>query len=79
MRCIRFSRSICMWQKIGGAQKPKSLGVWKVGGGLKPRSLIEVYAYAWSPQTLSLGVPCLTWINSGQVAWNQTKNNENVN
>ena len=21
-----------MWQKVGGAQKPESLGVWKVGG-----------------------------------------------
>ena len=35
----------CMWQKSGGgAQKPESLGVWKVGG-LKPSSLIDVYAY----------------------------------
>jgi len=35
----------CMWLKSGGgAQKPETLGVWKVGG-LKPSSLIEVYAY----------------------------------
>ena len=33
-----------MTKKCGGAQKPESLGVWKVGG-LKPSSLIEVYAY----------------------------------
>ena len=37
----------CMWQKSGGAQKPESLGVWKVGG-LKPSSLIEVYAYGFA-------------------------------
>ena len=36
----------CLWQKSGGAQKPESLGVWKVRG-LKPSSLIEVYAYAY--------------------------------
>ena len=36
----------CMWLKSGGAQKPETLGVWKVGG-LKPSSLIEVYAYVY--------------------------------
>ena len=35
-------------KKWGGvAQKPESLGVLKVGGGFKPSSLIEVYAYVF--------------------------------
>jgi len=29
----------------GGAQKPESIGVWKVHGGLKRSSLTEVNAY----------------------------------
>jgi len=36
----------------GGAQKPESLGVW----GLKPSSLIEVYAYDYGNDML-VGIP----------------------